>query len=369
MMPWLTDRHGNPSSVHGPGRRARGAVEDARHTAAEVFGVEPGDIVFTSGGTESDNMALRTARRTNSDTGETPGSAVAVSRTEHDAIVRTAEALERNGGAVLWMETSPAGTVPESSVHRALDAGAAFVSLMHVNNETGAVNDLAAASRACRTAGAILHTDAVQSAGYHDLSGLADLVDLISISAHKIGGPKGVGLLVRTSGDVHLDAIITGGRQERDLRAGTENVAGIVGAAEALRLAADERERIVPDVRRLRDRLKNGLLEALGKTVSVNTPAECAPHILNVLLKDAEGLGLDGEMLVLGLDVEGVLASTGSACSSGTVEPSRVILEMGVERDLARGAVRFSLGPGTTEDEIDRAVDITARVARRMQRT
>lgn len=366
MMPYLTEHHGNPSSVYGPGRRARSAVEEARTTVADLFGVEPGDVVFTSGGTESDNMALRGVLLGQQAREDGPLPAVAVSRTEHDAVVRTAEALEHEGRRVIWMDTASDGTVPVESVRRALDAGAGLVSIMHVNNETGAVNDLGAASRACREAGVPLHTDAVQSAGFYNLTELADIASLISLSAHKVGGPKGVGLLIGPSAGVDLDPLIRGGRQERDRRAGTENVAGIVGAAEALRLAADERDQVATTVRRLRDQLQRGLVHALGDTVAINTPESSAPHILNIVLTDASGSGLDGEMLVLGLDVEGLCVSTGSACSSGTVKPSRVLLEMGLTPDRARGAVRFSLGRTTTESEIDRAIDLVVRVTRRM---
>ena len=360
MLPWLEGGYGNASSVHRAGREARGAVETARARVARHLGAEPAEIVFTSGGTEADNLALR---------GAVPrGRALVTSAAEHEAVLSTAHALESDGRHVVRLAPGPRGAVTASAVADALDAtpGVALVSLMHVNNETGAVTDLAAVARECRARGVLLHTDAVQSAGLLPLDAHALGVDFLALSAHKFNGPKGVGALFVRAG-APLDPTVTGGSQERGRRGGTENVAGIVGLAAALDLAAEDRAARLDRLAALRARLHDRLRAALGERfVTVTPPGENAPHVLNVAFPPGPHGPVDGEMLILGLDLEGVCASSGSACTSGALSPSHVLLSMGLERATAAAAVRFSLGRTTTEADVDHGADALARVARRM---
>lgn len=371
MLPLLRAEAANPSSVHGQGRRARVQLEEARERVAGVLGCAPAEIVFTSGGTEADNLALRgvlAARRAEGRTG------LVTSAAEHNAVRRTAEALAEAGAAVRLLTPEPHGALSPEQVAAAADARTALVSAMYVNNETGVVTDLPALAEAARRAGALLHTDAVQAPGLLPL-GVDDLgVDLLALSAHKFGGPVGVGVLYVRQG-TPLAPQIVGGAQERRRRGGTENVAGAVGLAEALALAERARAETAPRLAALRDRLaaRIAALTTAGG-VRFNTPLEghaetphpCAPHILNVSFPPLGRTPLDGEMLLLGLDLEGVYVSAGSACASGALEPSHVLLALGVPRETAQATVRFSLGRTTTEADIDAAVGALGRVLARL---
>jgi cysteine desulfurase len=365
MQPYLTAIYGNPSSVHGPGRRARHAVEESREKIAAVLEVSASEIVFTAGGTESDNMALRSVLA--------PGAprSVVVSGTEHEAVRSTARALASKGVTVSWISPDEHGGVSAEAVEEALPGEPALVSVMHVNNETGVVNPVSDVARLLRDTGGILHTDAVQSAAAYPLRNLVAEVDLLSLSGHKIGGPKGIGMLFVRSG-VTTGQFMHGGSQERGRRGGTENVAGIVGFSEALSRAQARVIDEAPILRSNRDFLARELQRRLGDRVRITTPGEAAracPHILHVVFVDDNGRGLDNEMLILGLDMEGVYVSSGAACSSGAVEPSHVLTEIGMPADLARGAVRFSLGHGTTRDDVvlstERIEAVVNRVALR----
>jgi cysteine desulfurase len=348
------------------------AVERARERVAEVLGCEGAEVVFTSGGTEADNLALRgvltsDALREAGRTGLVTGAA------EHEAILQAAGALDRAGHAVQILKPGPSGAVSPDRVREALSEGIGLVSLMAVNNETGTVTDLRAVAELAHEAGAFFHTDAVQAAGLLELNVDRLGVDLMSVSAHKCGGPKGVGALYVRSG-TPLEAQVTGGAQERRRRGGTENVASIVGFAEALAQADREREDTHARLASLQRRLAERLRAAFGETVRFNTPlngfaehaADGSPHVLNVSFPPKGGRALDGEMLLLGLDVAGVCASSGSACSSGAVEPSHVLQAMGVPRETAQATVRFSFGHATTEADVDRAAEVLAQVVGRM---
>ena len=372
MLPWLREHHGNPSSLHGAGRRARVAVEQARTRIAGVLGCEPGEVVFTSGGTEADNLALRGVLA-----GADGRGGLVTSATEHEAVLRTAEALAAEGHAVTVLAPDGAGRLTAGAVADALDDETALVSAMLVNNETGAVNPVAEIADVARQGGAAVHTDAVQAAGLLPLGVDALGVDLLSLSGHKVGGPKGVGALY-VRGGTPFAGVQTGGSQERGRRGGTENVAAIVGFAEALALADAEREAHAERLAALRDRLRDRVTAAFGDRVVVNTPAEAAPHVLSVSFPPrparggaaGDGAGgaepLDGEMLLAALDLEGVEASAGSACTSGALEPSHVLLAQGVDRATAAATVRFSLGRGTTAADVDAAADALARVVGRV---
>lgn len=364
MMPYLGGYYGNASSVHGPGRRARGAIEEARERIADLLGAETSEIVFTSGGTESNNLALRGCA--------TEGWNLVTSPLEHEAVLEPAEWMASHGRTLSFTSVQSDGTVRSRDLADTLDgleSRKTLVSLMHVNNEIGAVNDVRALARVAHERGAVVHTDAVQSAAL--LRGdVAELgVDLLSLSAHKLYGPKGIGALYVRSGVV-LEGLLRGGEQERGRRAGTENVAGIVGLARAMEIAAENRAEWRERIGALRERLKDALQEVLGDQIVMNgvTDGEAAaPHIVSVSVRSEEGESVDAEMLLLGLDMEGVHASSGSACSSGTMRPSHVLEAIGRSPAEARAAIRFSLGKDTTAEHVDYAVNALERVLRRLR--
>jgi len=330
MLPALEGVFANPSSVHKPGQDARALVDRARERCAAALGCREREIVFTSGGTESDLLAVRGLAM--------EGSRVVVSSVEHPAVLGACE-----GRQAVRIGVDERGLLDLAALDRALP-GAALCSIMAANNETGVASPLDEVARLCRRHGVPLHSDAVQAAGKMPLP--LDGVDLLSLSAHKIGGPKGAGLLwIR--GNLALRALQPGGHQERGRRGGTENVAGIVGLAEALSLAVASLPEEAPRLAALRDRLQAAAEAIPGSHVAGrNAPRVC--NTLNVAFE-----GCDGETLLVALDLAGVAVSTGSACSSGTLEPSPVLLSMGYPEALARAAIRFSLWRGTTDVQID----------------
>lgn len=361
MMPYLDHEFGNASSVHSPGRRARYAVEEAREMVAMLLGAEAGDIVFCSGGTEADNMALLSVHEKGM-----PSRLITV-ETEHEAVRRTAQYLSKTGTEVVFLHPGETGSIGADSVEDAVGKREAFVSVMHINNEIGVLNPVWDIAERVRRKGSIFHTDAVQSAEYYDLKMLIQNVDMLSLSAHKIGGPKGAGMLFVRSG-ASPGRCVHGGSQERNRRAGTENVAGIVGFARALELAQQCVEVKCTRVRAKRDRLAIALSESLEDRIQILTPlseAESCPHILHALFKDNDGVGMDGEMLILGLDLEGIHVSNGSACSSGAVEPSHVMKAIGIPKSLARSALRISLSANTPDEHIELACDTIVKIVNR----
>lgn len=364
MLPWLREGYGNASSLHGPGRRARVAVDQARATVADVLGCEPAEIIFTSGGTEADNAALRGVL-TGAALRETGRPGLVTSAAEHEAILRTAESLRDDRQPVEVVPPLVTSAADPAALAEAVSESTGLVSAMLVNNETGAVTDLAALVHAVRGSGALIHSDAVQAAGLLPLNWDDLGVDLLSLSGHKINGPKGIGALIVRAG-TPFTPLLRGGSQERGRRGGTENVASIVGFATALRLAEEEREETAGRLHALRARLRRQLRAAVPD-LRVNTPEDSAPHVLNVSVPPGERGPVDGEMLLLGLDLEGVHVSAGSACTSGALTPSHVLLAMGVPRETAAATVRFSLGRTTTEADIDAASEVFARVVSRVR--
>ncbi|HEX7071438.1 MAG TPA: cysteine desulfurase family protein [Rhodothermales bacterium] len=363
MMPFLTEIQGNPSSVHGAGRRARHAVESAREEVADLLGAEPSEIVFTSGGTEADNTALRGVVRAAS-------LPVVTSAAEHEAVLRTAERLRDDGHPVTILRPSDDGSVTVSDVERAMNGQPALVSVMHANNEVGTLSPVRALADACHAAGGYLHSDAVQTAGVLPLDVDALGVDLLTISAHKFYGPKGVGVLYVRAG-TPFEPVQRGGAQERGRRGGTENVAAIVGLAHAFRLAVEEAEERRAHLAALRSRLIAGLRARLGYDLVLNSPLDpdaAVPHVVSISFPPRDGRPVDGEMLLLNMDMEGVLVSAGSACTSGALEPSHVLLAMGRDRATAAATIRFSPGKDTRESDVDFVVDALERVYRRMTR-
>lgn len=362
VMPYLTENYGNASSVHSPGRKARFAIEESRERIAALLGSAPGEIVFTSGGTEADNLAIKSVINA-------PGHHFITAASEHEAVLRPAERLKKLGSNVTVLAPERTGAVTQQQLSQAMSEDTRLISLMHANNELGTILPIRDLAAFAHRHGAYFHTDAVQTSGLLRVR-VDDLgVDMLSLSAHKFYGPKGVGVLY-VRGGVELEPLIEGGAQERRRRGGTENVAAVVGMAEALDLAVREAEDRLARVTALRDRLYTSLRQALGDDFVLNTPVEegrSVPHILNIAFPPKDGRPLDGEMLLLNLDLEGVYVSAGSACTSGALEPSHVLQAIGLDRETASAAIRFSLGKENSEEDIDYAVDRLSAVIRRMR--
>jgi cysteine desulfurase len=358
MLACLKGKPGNPSSVHRFGQEAARLRETARSRVAKAAGTAPEQVVFTSGGTEADNLALRGVLHANRSRTH-----LITATTEHEAVLHTSLDFERTGWEVTVLDVDHEGRIDPRAVRAAIRPDTALVSLMAANNETGVLLDLGAIGAICREKGVLFHTDAVQYFGklvfpFDDLP-----IDLASISSHKIGGPKGAGALLVGRG-VDLQPLFTGGGQEKKVRPGTENLPGIVGFGKAAELAAEELPRESRRVRALRDRLEGGIRAAIPDTTVNGENAERLPNTSNVSF-----LGIDGHDLLVALDLEGFAVSTGAACHAGATEPSHVILAMGRARELASGSIRFSLGWETTDDQIDRLLATLPGLVRRMQST
>jgi len=353
MLPYLTDHFGNPSGSHSVARDARRAVDDARDVVADCLGADPSEVVFTGGGTESDNLAVLGAVRAG-------GGSVLCSAVEHRAVLSASAAVGATTVAV-----DRAAVVDLDALAGALHGGVGIVSLMLANNEVGTVQPLAEAVALVRelAPGAVVHSDAVAAVPWLDVVSATADVDLVSFSAHKFGGPKGVGVLV-VRRPAALAPVLHGGAQERDRRPGTHDVAGIVGAAAALRAATGTRDLEVARVGALRDRLARGLGSVPGveQTVPV-APFGKVASSCHVLVD-----GVDQEELLMLLDEGGVCASAGAACASGALEPSHVLLAMGLSPSRARTGVRFSLGHSTTAAEVDHALEVVAKAIERLRR-
>ncbi|WP_263819632.1 cysteine desulfurase family protein [Salinibacter sp.] len=367
MKPYLLEEYGNASSVHQLGRQARVAMEGARERVAGCLGAESSEIVFTSGGTEADNLALKGALSAASTNGEDAG--LVTSAAEHKAVLEPARRMMEQGRPVTLLSPDAHGAVTPEQVEAALDEDTALVSLMHTNNEIGVQTDIPAVASVCNAHDVLLHCDAVQAAGLQPLDVEALGVDLLSLSGHKFYGPKGIGVLYVRNG-VDLGPLVEGGSQERDRRGGTQNVAGAIGLAEALERATAEAEERAARLSRLQRRLVEGLDDAVPGPYVCNTPldeAPIAPHVVNVAFPPVGDEPLDGEMLILNLDMQGILVSAGSACTSGALEPSHVLTALGLDRPTAAAAVRFSLGAKTTEEDIDEALDALHSTLQRMR--
>ena len=359
MLPYLTEHFGNPSSLHGTGRRARQGLDEARETVAGVLGAKPREIVFTGGGSEADNLAIKGVAWAAS----ARGRHLITSSVEHHAVLNTCAMLERSGFEVTYLPVDEFGRVDPDDVAAAITERTTLVSVMYANNEVGTIQRIAEIGAICRERGVTFHTDAVQAGGFLPLDVDALRVDLLSLGAHKLYGPKGVGALYVRQGTGLLPQQ-QGGSQERQRRAGTENVAGVVGMATALRLAqgdAGTRDTENARLANLRDQLRDGLREIEGVT-ETGHPTDRLPNNCSVLVK-----GIEGGDLVAGLDLEGIAVSTGSACTSGSTEPSLVLLAMGIDVMRAHGSLRLTLGRGTTPSEVERTISATKAVVARMR--
>ncbi len=354
----LTGVFGNASSVHYFGQQAKAALDDARSAVASLVGGDPSEIVFCAGGTEADNLAIRGVAEAAEASGRRHLVASAI---EHEAVLNTLKALARRGWTTTIVPVDGRGVVSPAQVSAAITDGTALVSIMHANNEVGTIQPIAELARLAHERGALFHTDAVQSTGKIRVDVRSLGVDLLSLSAHKFYGPKGIGALWVRRG-ARLAPAITGGRQERNRRAGTENVPGIVGLGVAATLAArrlpTESERLVA----LRDRLEAGILAAVPRTQVNGAGADRVPNTTNISFD-----GVEAESLLIALDLEEIAVSTGSACSSGTLEPSHVLAAMGLPFERTQGSIRFSLGLGTTEQEVDRVVGVLPGVVQKLR--
>ncbi len=344
----LREDFGNPSSIHHFGQRAKALLDEARSEVAALVGGDPSEIVFTSGGTESDNFALRGAAEALEASGRRHLIATAI---EHEAVINTLKALARRGWRTTLLPVGASGIVSADALAEALTDDTALVSVMAANNEIGTVQPVAELAAMARARGAIVHTDAVQAVGKVPVDVKALGVDLLTLSAHKFNGPKGAGALWIRRG-TRLAAFVTGGRHERNRRAGTENVPGLAGLGAAARLARARIAAGPAPVAALRDRLEQGILDRIPGTAVNGERARRVPNTANVSFE-----GVEAESLLIALDLEGVAVSTGSACSSGTLEPSHVLRAMGLGPHRTQGSIRFSLGPSNTEAEIDHVLD------------
>lgn len=357
MLPYFSEHYGNASSAHAFGQEARGAVEEARAKVAALVNASPNEIVFTSGGTESDNMGVLGAARALAGAGRH----VVVSEIEHEAVRNAAGALETEGFAVTRVPASADGRVDPAAVAQALRPDTVLVSVMAANNETGVLQPVPEIGAICAARSIAFHTDAVQAAGKIPIDARAWQATFLTIAAHKFYGPKGVGALVVKRG-AKTAPLLFGGEHERGRRAGTENVPGIVGMGAAAELAQADLATAPPRMAALRDRLEQGLLARVPQTVvhGAGAPRACNTSHLSFV-------GAEGEHLILTLDTKGIACSSGSACKSGSAHPSHVLLSMGVPAAVAQTAVRLSLGRGTTEAEIDRVLDLLPPVVQKLR--
>ncbi len=361
MGPYLAGEFGNASSFHKKGQSARHGVESAREGLADYLSVEPGDIFFTSGGTEADNLAVKGAVAAQLENGRDH---LLVSTIEHQAVLYPAKHLEKNGVKVTYAGVTPDGMVDLGALKEALSKKTALVSVMHVNNETGVIQPIQEIADLAHQEGALFHTDAVQSFGKIPIQIEDWGIDLLSVSGHKICGPKGIGALFVRKG-LKIKAMVHGGHQEKNIRPGTENVAAIAGFGRAVDLLLDkDHEKEISRVRSLRDRLERGLLQSI-EGVRLNGHGD--KRVYNT--SNLSFQGLDGETLLVNLDLKNIYVSTGSACTAGSIDPSHVLLAMGFSDHMARSAIRFSLGRFTQDQEVAYALEEIPKIIKQLRKT
>ena len=357
MRPYYTEEFGNASSIHSWGQRARSAVENARSQVAGLIGANTSEVIFTSGGTESSNTTLRGVATRN----RSKGTHIITTTIEHSAVLRTCEQLGKEGFRLSYVPVDRQGMVRLDRLKEAIEAETILISVMHANNEIGAIEPVDEIAGLTKEAGIFFHTDAVQAVGKIPVNVQKANVDLLSLSAHKLHGPKGVGALFVKRGTV-MDPLMHGGTHERSRRAGTLNVAGIVGMGKACELAHAALEDLNSRVRSLRDKLETGILKGIPETVVNGSTTHRLPHLTNISFRH-----LEGEALLISLDLQEVAVSTGSACSSGAVEPSHVLTALGIAPKLRDSAIRFSLSRMNTEEDIDYVLQILPQIVERMR--
>ena len=356
MLPFFTTEYGNASSIYTLGRHAMQAIDCAREEVAEVLGCRPTEVTFTGCGSESDNLAIKGIAFT----AQKKGNHLITSSIEHHAVLHTCQYLERFGFKTTYVPVDSYGGVDPDEVGRAITDQTILVSIMYANNEVGTIEPVAEIGRICRARKIPFHVDAVQAGGALPIDVTALNADLLSLSAHKFYGPKGVGILYARQG-MRVLPQLQGGSQERGKRAGTENVAGIVGAATALRLAYEEQPRVTPRIIDLRDRLITGVLTIPGSHLTGH-PTERLPNNASFVFD-----GVEGESILLSLDLLGIAASTGSACTSGSVDPSHVLLAMHLPVERVHGSLRLTLGKANTDEDVDVILSALPRIIEKLR--
>ena len=357
MLPFLSDAFGNPSSIHSFGQETRAFVEEARDKIASLIGAREEEIVFTGGGTEADNFAIKGVAFAN----EGKGYHIITTSIEHHAVMESCKFLERRGFRITYLPVGIDGLVDPQDVKKAITDRTILISVMHANNEVGTIEPLAEISKIAQEEGIYFHTDAVQTVGHIPVNVDELGIDLLAMSAHKLYGPKGVGALYIRKG-TKLIPFIHGGEQERRRRAGTENVPAIIGFGKAAEIAQQEMDSVAKHLVHLRGKLIEGITERIEHIHLNGHPTQRLPNNVNVSIEFVEG-----ESMLLNLDLEGIAASTGSACSSSSLEPSYVLLAMGFPQELAHGSLRFSLGRETTEEDIDRVLEVLPGIIARLR--
>lgn len=358
MVPYMTELYGNPSSPHDFGQKAASGLSKARQQVADAINADPSEIIFMSGGSEADNMAIRGIAERYSKKGKH----IITTAVEHHAVLHTCQLLERNGYDVTYLPVDEYGMITVDQVREAMRPDTVLVTVMFANNEVGTIMPIAEIGALCHEKGVYFHTDAVQAVGHLPIDVKAMNIDMLSMSAHKFHGPKGVGALYVRKGII-LPSLIVGGAQERNRRAGTENVPGIVGMGKAIELACDGLEEKSERMKKLRDRLIRELPERIPEIKLNGHPTIRLPNNVNFSIKYIEG-----ESILLMLDLNGIAASSGSACTSGSLDPSHVLLAMGLTHEVAHGSVRMTLSDETTEEDIEKVLEVLPMVAARLRK-
>lgn len=357
MIPYFTEIFGNASSIHGFGQEAKKALEQARATVAKTLHTSPDTIYFTAGGSESDNWAIKGVMLAN----KAKGNHIITSKIEHHAILHTCEALEKEGFEVTYLDVDEYGQIRLDELEAAIRPTTVIVSIMFINNEIGTMQPIKAISEIVHKHGAIFHTDAVQAYGNIEIDVASFGIDLLSLSSHKIYGPKGVGALYIKKG-IRIHNLIEGGAQEKKRRAGTENIPGIMGFAKAAEIAHGSLKQHVQHLTRLRDRLLKGILENIDYVKHNGHPSERHPGNVNVAFEFIEG-----EALLLSLNAKGISGSSGSACTSGSLDPSHVLLAIGLPHEIAHGSLRLTIGDFTTEEDVDYTIEALVEVVQKLR--
>jgi cysteine desulfurase len=356
MIPYFTDKYGNPSSIYSIGRESREAVDTARKQVADALGATEQEIFFTSGGSEADNWAIRGIAQANAKKGKH----LITTKFEHHAVLHTMKALEKEGFEVTYLDVNENGVVKPADLAAAIRPDTTLVTIMYANNEIGTIQPIPELGKICADRGVVFHTDAVQAVGHVKIDVKEQQISLLSLSAHKFHGPKGVGALYIKKG-LRFPNLIEGGAQEKNRRAGTENVAGIVGLGKAITLACASIEENTAKVSALRDRLIDGILK-LPRTRLNGDRVHRLPGNVNISIE-----GIEGESLLLLLDMNGVCASSGSACTSGSLDPSHVLLAIGLKHEIAHGSLRLSICEQNTDEDIDYILEVLPKIVERLR--
>ncbi len=357
MMPYFTEEYGNASSIYALGRSAKKALETARETVAKAIGAETSEIYFTSCGSESDNWAIRSVCERLAAKGKKH---IVTSVFEHHAVLHTCQALEKLGFEVTYLPVYENGIVKTKDVKNAIREDTALVTIMYANNEIGTIQPIEEIAAVCREKGVLFHTDAVQAMGHVKIDVHAQGIDMLSLSGHKIHAQKGIGALYVRKG-IPVTNLIFGGAQERNRRAGTENLPAIAGFAKAMEIASTDIEKRAEKTAKQRDRLIEGILK-LPRTRLNGDPVKRLPGTVNISIE-----GVEGESLLLMLDLNGICASSGSACTSGSLDPSHVLLALGLKHEVAHGSLRLSIGDETTDEDIDYILEVVPKVVKRLR--